>query len=326
MTTVGQQFGKLTVLSIEDKHALCRCFCGQERSLLISRLVQGFNKSCGCLRNPALGLAQKNRTYQFKYSPEITSARYVYASYKDGNLSFDQFYELSQQPCYLCGISKSRVTNRITKSKTDDNHKLQGDFYYNGLDRLDSKKKHDFENVRSCCFICNRMKLNRGLDDFLKWVKQIVLFKNTVKKDNQVGFDLLKKFAEYAEENELKGKRKFHPQQASAVKICRDVYKNELSFPAFINLTQQNCFYCDIQPSNKINTYTRKNNSQWAKDNGWFIYNGLDRITCDLGHTIDNVVACCKFCNIAKNTLSQTDFYNKIEQIYYQQFGNNTKT
>jgi len=75
----------------------------------------------------------------------------------------------------------------------------------------------------------------------------------------------------------------------------------------FKELTLKNCFYCGDPPANK---------SSGSTLNGSYIYNGLDRLNSDKGYEPDNVVPCCKVCNLAKRSLSTKEFFNKIKQIY----------
>lgn len=83
--------------------------------------------------------------------------------------------------------------------------------------------------------------------------------------------------------------------------------KFNLSFEEFIKITNDNCFYCNIEPSNiKKSEY----------DNGDFIYNGIDRKDNTKGYDLHNSVACCKICNFAKNTLPLNEFYNWISKIH----------
>jgi len=51
----SRKFGRLTAISIAGKIEKgtvwkCRCECGQERDVVISMLMNGHTKSCGCLR------------------------------------------------------------------------------------------------------------------------------------------------------------------------------------------------------------------------------------------------------------------------------------
>lgn len=65
------------------------------------------------------------------------------------------------------------------------------------------------------------------------------------------------------------------------------------------HLTKQPCHYCGKPPS-IVETA--------GKMNGSYVYNGLDRVDNDCGYTIDNVVACCTFCNRAKWAWSVEEF------------------
>lgn len=74
----------------------------------------------------------------------------------------------------------------------------------------------------------------------------------------------------------------------------------------FLILTQQNCYYCGIEPQQVNRT---------ASNNGYFVYNGIDRIDSSIGYTISNVVSCCKNCNIAKNNMTQNEFFSWAKRL-----------
>lgn len=84
-------------------------------------------------------------------------------------------------------------------------------------------------------------------------------------------------------------------------------YAWELTDDEFRKLTQQDCFYCDTPPSQIFNP---------KRCNGKFTYSGIDRIDNSLGYTLNNCVACCKHCNIAKNNRPMSEFEDWIRQIY----------
>ncbi len=84
-------------------------------------------------------------------------------------------------------------------------------------------------------------------------------------------------------------------------------YKFELEESYFQKLTKENCFYCGKEPMQV------KNNKECF---GKYIYNGIDRIDNAKGYTIDNVVACCKICNSAKNNMTMVKFKQWIKDIY----------
>jgi hypothetical protein len=82
----------------------------------------------------------------------------------------------------------------------------------------------------------------------------------------------------------------------------------KLSKEEFRKITQEKCFYCGKEPSQE----GTKNKNR----NGYYIYNGIDRIDSSVGYTISNVVPCCKICNYAKSTHSQKDFIEWIRSVY----------
>lgn len=95
-------------------------------------------------------------------------------------------------------------------------------------------------------------------------------------------------------------------------------YKKEgLSFDNFYYISQLNCYYCNIAPSNVYNPPSHKSGQA-------FIYNGIDRLDSLKPHTADNIVSACWHCNRIKSdrTLKEFDewltaikinFLNKIE-------------
>jgi len=90
-------------------------------------------------------------------------------------------------------------------------------------------------------------------------------------------------------------------------------YKSDISFKYFKEISLQKCFYCGLEPSN----FATDRNSVGKKTSDTLIkYNGIDRIDSRNGYKRDNSVACCKFCNTAKNTMTQIEFYQFINRVY----------
>lgn len=111
-----------------------------------------------------------------KKDPKISSAQRVFKKrYSDGNLTFDKFYELSQKQCTYCGVEPSNLQNCFKNDKNSSKFgRENGDFIYNGLDRVDNKKPHNIDNVVSCCFICNRTKRDLSIDEFMNWIQRVL--------------------------------------------------------------------------------------------------------------------------------------------------------
>lgn len=74
----------------------------------------------------------------------------------------------------------------------------------------------------------------------------------------------------------------------------------------FGEITGQYCFYCGCAPAQVIRTGTNRT----------YVYNGVDRIDNNLGYVLGNMVACCKTCNYAKNTLDAAEFLAWVSRIY----------
>ncbi len=75
----------------------------------------------------------------------------------------------------------------------------------------------------------------------------------------------------------------------------------ELTGEQFDELTSADCFYCGSPPS-----LVRK--PQATYEGGEIIYNGIDRVDNALGYIPENVVTCCKICNLAKRDMSFEEF------------------
>ena len=50
---------------------------------------------------------------------------------------------------------------------------LNGDYLYNGLDRVDNNKGYFEDNVVPCCGVCNKMKGTMKQEEFLNLIFQI---------------------------------------------------------------------------------------------------------------------------------------------------------
>lgn len=80
-----------------------------------------------------------------------------------------------------------------------------------------------------------------------------------------------------------------------------------LTIQDFRNLTSSNCYYCGRPPTQRAGH---------QKNNGYYYYNGIDRVDSTLGYDLSNVVPCCKQCNIAKHDYTTEQFYNWIKVVY----------
>ena len=148
------------------------CECGNTTYTTPNKVINGDTVSCGC-RLKELGhiLSERNR----KYDPKISSARARWRkSYTD--IPFDTFLTLSQQPCTYCGSPPKSVARVHKKGKyhpVSVFQRQEGDFTYNGLDRIDSSKEHTADNVVPCCRDCNLTKSDKTLEEFLAHIERM---------------------------------------------------------------------------------------------------------------------------------------------------------
>jgi len=95
---------------------------------------------------------------------------------------------------------------------------------------------------------------------------------------------------------------------------------NVLSRKSFEVKSKSPCKYCGLEHSKEIED--RINETKSGKRVSDFILkiNGLDRLDITKGYTDENTVPCCKFCNFAKHTMSENDFYAWIKKVYENTF------
>jgi hypothetical protein len=289
------KFGKLTPfesfvkIRSKCKHTYykCKCDCGNIVETQADKLKSGHTSSCGCFfREMSSQRALNNR----KHSPQMVTIKRIFKNYSDGDLSIEDFIELSQKECHYCKTKPYRKFNMCALQPNASEYKKQnGEFIYNGLDRIDSLKSHTKDNVVPCCYKCNKYKSDMSLEEFKSKIKKLQV----------------KTFIPFKLPNALQ-----ICENKKIISVAKGAYKatyqDGISFENFYYLSKLNCFYCNDPPSNKINI---------KNCNDSFVYNGLDRIDSSLDHSISNVVPCCKRCNLGKSKYSLQEFNEWIIKI-----------
>jgi len=175
---LGKRFGLLEVIgrAPNDKNGrsvfACRCRCSPDKTILVSwnSLRSNNTKSCGCLKKIT---GVQNARKHWMQPPGHAARNIVYKNYiRDAKrfnrvfeISFEDFCRLTQLPCHYCGSPPATVS---ANSKF-----VNGQWTYNGLDRIDNAKPYTMENVVPCCATCNRAKLNLTVEEFLARIKSI---------------------------------------------------------------------------------------------------------------------------------------------------------
>lgn len=311
---IGQKFGKLIVISEAKKQDLkkmraiwnCECDCGEIIIVSTNNLTTGNTKSCGCLKIEKVKQNQKLSLKTItKYKPHIATARRLWKSYcyqdKQCTLSFDEWFNFSQQNCFYCDLNPSTLYNYfLTKVDASQQAKDNGNFLYNGIDRVDNSKSHTIDNVVACCQICNRAKNERSLQEFQQYITNL-------KIEEFISPNILLK---------LPTKYLLVSIKCAFRHYKRNYGTMEIDLQTFYNYSQLPCHYCGIEKSNYFNVYLKdKKASQAAKDKAHFYYNGIDRLDNNLRHTIDNIVPCCCYCNFAKSKLTLPEFQDWVTKI-----------
>jgi len=163
---VGRRFGRLLVTSKRRRFGRrikieCVCACGKRHWSDRTNLLKGNTRSCGCLRTASLrigrGKAARNRVYR-RYKSDARRRGYRFS------LSIEEFEELTQKSCRYCGSSPSTV-------QPAEGH--NGNWMYNGIDRIDNDKGYELSNCAPCCNRCNLAKGTMLEGEFIKWVELV---------------------------------------------------------------------------------------------------------------------------------------------------------
>lgn len=214
----GRKFGRWTVLKQGEDIIVagrrraawvCQCSCKDKtiRTVIGTALKRGESLSCGCINQEITGKITKKRNeirylksnaldekgnllykrcsfckewkepFYFKKAKtrDGISSRCIYCDNYityiknaerreiEFHLTREEFISIIQQPCEYCG----EYTNN--------------DFGLNGIDRINSSKGYEIDNVVPCCKVCNIMKHNFTLE---YWQDKITkIYKHSILKE-----------------------------------------------------------------------------------------------------------------------------------------------
>ena len=164
----GNVYGRLTVLGPAPKRDAsaiweCQCECGSLTNIRGFTLREGA-LSCGCLRREnfkpktlAHGEACRNRVI----ANTISNAKRRGLAWE---LSIEQVTALLTKDCQYCGSPPGQVSRGRGHN---------GEFIYNGLDRVDNALGYAPDNVVACCGVCNTAKSNMTMLEFSAWLRRV---------------------------------------------------------------------------------------------------------------------------------------------------------
>jgi hypothetical protein len=180
--TILYEFDKQLKTRLRKSFRL-KCECGQERDIYKSewkRFLEGKSKSNLNLqcKNCSVNKYWDNFDVEKCYTNIINNIK---SSAKRRKISFNltafKAKKMLQSNCHYCGAAPSN--NYILP--TNFNFQIK----YSGIDRIDSLKGYEEENVVPCCIRCNVAKNNMDCDEFLKLVENI--YSNCVQRLSREG-------------------------------------------------------------------------------------------------------------------------------------------
>lgn len=176
---VGKKFGKLTVLKITTsyknkrtrrKRYICLCDCGEETVATGTRLRRGLTFQCRLCGYRSRKQSKERRSnleryYNLAIKPAENTRNIPV------KLSIGDFGEIIKKDCFYCGSKPRKLT------WMDNNHIVKrGEFFANGVDRIDPSGPYSKDNCVACCSTCNYMKSRLSINDFLDHIKKIYEF------------------------------------------------------------------------------------------------------------------------------------------------------
>lgn len=82
-----------------------------------------------------------------------------------------------------------------------------------------------------------------------------------------------------------------------------------MSYERFLNIAFGCCVYCGAEPSGAIT----------CKDGSTLHVSSVDRIDPTRGYEAGNVVPACLACNMGKGTMSATEYFEHVRDVYNYQ-------
>lgn len=295
---VGKTFERLTVVEFVKKengyaYWMCECQCGNKKIVSGDSLRNGGIKSCGCLndeirrstkRYKNIEIGQRfGRLVVVSIDGIIDGSAYWLCKCDCGNIKSVFGTSLRNGSTSSCGCYGAEMRKGATYK--DITGQRFGKLLV--LKRVIGDKKH---TLYLCKCDCGNEKIidGRNLREGKSKSCGCYNVESHYREYGQASFtDLFLRYKNAAKKREL---------------------TFELDKILFKNLTSSTCFYCGQAP---IVEHRRK-----VFENGYYIYNGIDRIDNSIGYTVENVVPCCKNCNKAKHTMSAEDFLYWAEKVY----------
>jgi hypothetical protein len=170
-TVIGLKIGFLAVIKFDHRkngksYWKCKCDCGKEITVSLSNIRSKAIRSCGCLRTR-------------KFKPGEAGLKKIYLAYKKSarrkgrffKLTLNEFRTISSNKCVYCGSDPLQVSASVrTKKKETVEHTK---YLFNGIDRIDSSRGYEKDNIVPCCRWCNIIKRERSVQELKDHINRI---------------------------------------------------------------------------------------------------------------------------------------------------------
>lgn len=177
--SIGDKINSFTVIETGLKlkpHGngiLLQCDCGELVGPLAPvRLFRRGNRKgiYSCKKCSFIFRGEKQRLYSDGQARHAVYSRYKVSAQRR-NIEFDidkeYFFNIILKPCVYCNSEKISFASKPKSSP------WQSDFFYTGIDRIDSNYGYIDKNIQPCCKWCNIAKSNRSEKEFLDWIKTV---------------------------------------------------------------------------------------------------------------------------------------------------------
>lgn len=184
----GRRFGSLIVKkrlpnTPKDRVWECECDCGAAIKVLGGNLKKKYAdpRTPSCLECSF----QRKRVY----SNSVVAYRYCVYQFnarKSGwpfKITYECFEELLRGDCFYCGALPQLLIRNWGVRRYAAHNQAE----VNGIDRIDSSLGYIEGNLVSCCYLCNRAKMEDSAEQFLDHARRVAIHQGWIKEAPDAG-------------------------------------------------------------------------------------------------------------------------------------------